>query len=216
MGILTQFLFQHQEYETKLIEIDKDAISFLEKKYPDHVDQIIRGDFLQLDLKKIFTEPFAIIGNFPYNISSQILFSVLENKELIPEVIGMFQKEVGVRIASEPGNRDYGILSVLMQAFYHVELLFTLDENDFAPPPKVKSAVLRFTRKEKIKLDCDEKLFFRVVKMAFNQRRKTLSNALSQLIGKNKKENIPYLVKRAETLSWHQFVELTNAIPLAE
>ena len=212
MGVLTDFLFQHHEYETSLVEIDRDAIDFLEKKYPDHANKIIRGDFLQLELKKIFAEPFAIIGNFPYNISSQILFSVLEYKEMIPEVIGMFQKEVGVRIASEPGNRDYGILSVLMQAFYHVELLFTLDENDFAPPPKVKSAVLRFTRKENIKLNCDEKLFFRVVKMAFNQRRKTLSNALSQLIDKTKKGNIPYLNKRAETLSWQQFVELTNEL----
>ena len=212
MGILTDFLFQHSEYETKTIEIDRDSIAFLEKKYPENVEQIIRGDFLQLDLKKLFTEPFAIIGNFPYNISSQILFRVLENKELIPEVVGMFQKEVGVRIASEPGTRDYGILSVLMQAYYHVELLFTLNEKDFAPPPKVKSAVLRFTRKEKIKLDCDEQFFFKVVKTAFNQRRKTLSNALSQLIDKEKKGNIPYLDKRAETLSWQQFVQLTNQL----
>jgi 16S rRNA (adenine1518-N6/adenine1519-N6)-dimethyltransferase len=211
MGVLTQFLFQNTSYQTRLVEIDRDSIAFLKKKYPHHTEQLIEADFLQLDLDKIFTEPVAIIGNFPYNISSQILFKVLEHKELVPEVIGMFQKEVGVRIASKPGNRDYGILSVLMQAFYDVELLFTLDEKDFVPPPKVKSAVLRFTRKGKIQLDCDEKLFFKVVKTAFNQRRKTLRNALKIFTG-SAKENIPYLDKRAETLSWQQFVELTNAI----
>lgn len=214
MGVLTQFLFQHPEYKTTLIEIDRDSIAFLKNKHPGCNDQLIEGDFLQLDLKKQFSEPLAIIGNFPYNISSQILFKTLENKELVPEVIGMFQKEVGVRIASKPGNKDYGILSVLMQAFYDVELLFMLDEKDFAPPPKVKSAVLRFTRKEKIKLDCDEKLFFRVVKTAFNQRRKTLRNALSQFLDQKKKESIPYLDKRAETLSWQEFVELTNQLTI--
>jgi 16S rRNA (adenine1518-N6/adenine1519-N6)-dimethyltransferase len=212
MGVLTQFLFQHDEYKTMLIEIDRDSIAFLKKKYPDQIDQIMEGDFLRLDLEKLFSQPFAVIGNFPYNISSQILFKVLENKELIPEVIGMFQKEVGVRIASAPGNRDYGILSVFMQAFYDVELLFILDEKDFAPPPKVKSAVLRFIRKEKLQLECDETLFFKVVKTAFNQRRKTLRNALSQFLGQPKKENIPYLDKRAEALSWQQFVELTISI----
>ena len=144
------------------------------------------------------------------NISSQILFAVLDHKELIPEVVGMFQKEVGVRIASGPGNRDYGILSVLMQAFYDVELLFLLDENDFAPPPKVKSAVLRFIRKENQKLDCDERLFKTVVKTAFNQRRKTLRNALSPLIDKSKHIDVPFADKRAEALSWQQFVELTS------
>ncbi len=212
MGVLTQFLFQNHSYKTRLIEIDRDSIAFLKQKYPLQPEQLLEGDFLQLDLKKIFPEPFAVIGNFPYNISSQILFKVLENKELVPEVIGMFQKEVGVRIASEPGNREYGILSVLMQAFYHVELLFTLDEKDFAPPPKVKSAVLRFTRKEKLKLECDEKMFFKVVKMAFNQRRKTLRNALKFYVVESGKQNIPYLDKRAETLSWEQFVVLSNAL----
>lgn len=210
MGILTQFLFQNKAYATTLIELDKESVVHLQKKFPDHISQIIEGDFLRVNLKRIFTEPFAIIGNFPYNISSQILFSVLDYKEMIPEVVGMFQKEVGVRIASAPGNKDYGILSVFMQAFYDIELLFLLDEKDFAPPPKVKSAVLRFIRKENKKLDCDEKLFRTVVKTAFNQRRKTLRNALSPLIDKTKKIDIPYLDKRAETLSWQQFVELTN------
>jgi 16S rRNA (adenine1518-N6/adenine1519-N6)-dimethyltransferase len=210
MGILTQFLFQNKAYTTTLIELDRESIVHLQKKFPDHVSQIVEGDFLKLDLNRLFTEPFAIIGNFPYNISSQILFSVLDNKEMIPEVVGMFQKEVGVRIASAPGNKDYGILSVLMQAFYEVELLFSLDEKDFSPPPKVKSVVLRFIRKENLKLDCDEKSFRNVVKTAFNQRRKALRNALSQFIDKSKPNSIPYLDLRAEALSWQQFVELTQ------
>jgi len=212
MGVLTQFLFQHHEYETRLSEIDREAIAFLKDKFSSHAGQLIEGDFLQLDLEKIFPGQFAVIGNFPYNVSSQILFKALEHKERIPEIVGMFQKEVGVRIASGPGGKEYGILSVLMQAFYDVELLFTLDEKDFAPPPKVKSAVLRFKRKEKIRLDCDEDLFFKVVKAAFNQRRKILSNALSHFLIDRKKENIPYLDKRAEALSWQQFVELTNKL----
>lgn len=214
MGILTGLLFQHHEYRTTLIEIDKESVVFLKKQYSQHVDQIIEGDFLNIPMENLFTEPFAIIGNFPYNISSQILFKVLENKKMIPEVTGMFQKEVGERIASEPGNREYGILSVLMQAFYDVELLFLLDENDFAPPPKVKSAVLHFRRKEDHVLGCDEKLFFRTVKAAFNQRRKMLRNALSHFIDPARKENIPYLDKRAETLSWQQYVELTNQLAM--
>ena len=214
MGVLTQFLFQRPEVQTKLVEIDQESVAFLKNKYPHHAGQIIAGDFLQLDLNTFFTQPFAIIGNFPYNISSQILFKVLENKKLVPEVIGMFQKEVGVRLASEPGNKQYGILSVLMQAFYDVELLFLLDEKDFAPPPKVKSAVLRFKGKEKQQLDCNEELFFKVVKAAFNQRRKMLRNALSHFIAELPKENIPYLDKRAEALSWQQFVELTNQLTI--
>ena len=212
MGVLTEFLFQNLEYNTKLIEIDKESVGYLEKKYPMHAGQIIKGDFLQCHPERLFNGPFAIIGNFPYNISSQILFKVLEIRTLVPEVIGMFQKEVGVRIASGPGNKEYGILSVLMQAFYDVELLFLLEETDFAPPPKVKSAVLRFKRKKLQELGCDEKLFFKVVKAAFNQRRKILSNALSHFINPEIREHIPYLDKRAEALSWLQFVELTNSL----
>lgn len=212
MGILTQFLFPKKEYNTTLIELDRDSIAHLLKKFPDKASHIMEGDFLKLNLKDIFKDPLAIIGNFPYNISSQILFAVLDNKEMVPEVVGMFQKEVGVRIASQPGNKDYGILSVLMQAFYDVELLFLLDESDFAPPPKVKSAVLRFTRKENLKLDCDEILFKVVVKAAFNQRRKTLRNALSQFIDKSKSAEIPFLDLRAEALSWQQFVTLTSVL----
>ena len=212
MGALTKFLLQLQDIELKLVELDKEAIAFLKVQYPHHKDQVIEGDFLQLKTEQIFNHPFAIIGNFPYNISSQILFKVLENKKQVPEVIGMFQKEVGNRIASGPGNKEYGILSVLMQAFYDVEILFYLDEKDFEPPPKVKSVVLRFRKKENQKLDCDEAEFFKVVKSAFNQRRKMLRNALSHIIAESANKIIPYLDKRAEALSWQQFVELTNSI----
>ena len=206
MGVLTNFLFHRNEFEVRLIEIDKEAVSFLQKRFPDHFGCIIEGDFLKMDFSN--SEPFAIIGNFPYNISTQILFKALEHKEIIPEVVGMFQKEVAERLASPPGGREYGILSVLMQAFYDVKLIMTLNEQDFAPPPKVKSAILQFERKENFKLKCDEKFFKTVVKMAFNQRRKTLRNALKQLIDKTSDKEIPYLDKRAETLSWQQFEEL--------
>jgi 16S rRNA (adenine1518-N6/adenine1519-N6)-dimethyltransferase len=212
MGVLSQFLFQHKEYKTTLIEIDAEAVSFLKNKFHGYDEQIIEGDVLRMDLKNSFKEPLAIIGNFPYNISTQILFKVLENREVIPEVVGMFQKEVAERISGKPGNKEYGILSVLMQAYYNVELLFTLNENDFSPPPKVKSAILRFERKENFVLGCDEKSFFRVVKTAFNQRRKTLRNALSSLMNKKNETSISHLDKRAETLSWQQFVDLTNQL----
>jgi len=209
MGVLTQFLFQRGDLKTKIIEIDREAIVFLQNKFPEHLPDILQGDFLQLDFEKKFVKPFAIIGNFPYNISSQILFKTLDHKEMVPQVVGMFQKEVAERIASPPGTRDYGILSVLMQAFYSVELVMMLDEKDFSPPPRVKSAVLNFNRKENFQLKCDEKYFRSVVKTAFNQRRKTLRNALRQLVNQSGAENIPYQDKRAETLSWQQFEELT-------
>lgn len=212
MGILSQFLFEHKEYETFLIDIDPESITYLREHFPFRQDRIIEGDFLQFDLLKKFDRPVAIIGNFPYNISTQILFRVLEFKDHIPEVVGMFQKEVAERIASGPGNRDYGILSVLMQMYYDVELLFVLNQEDFQPPPKVKSAILHFVLKPGFKPDCDEKLFKRVVKVAFNQRRKTLRNALSAMVDKNKMADLPFLELRAERLSWQDFVVLTNAI----
>ncbi|HNP48239.1 MAG TPA: 16S rRNA (adenine(1518)-N(6)/adenine(1519)-N(6))-dimethyltransferase RsmA [Bacteroidia bacterium] len=212
MGILSHFLFEHKEYETFLIDIDQESIHFLRGEFPFRQDRIIEGDFLQFELQKKFNAPVAIIGNFPYNISSQILFKVLDNKDFIPEVVGMFQKEVAERIASGPGNRDYGILSVFMQMYYDVELLFVLDQKDFNPPPKVKSAVLRFTLKPGFVPDCDEKLFRRVVKVAFNQRRKTLRNALSAMTDKSTMTDLPFLDLRAERLSWQDFVVLTNAI----
>ncbi|HLG34238.1 MAG TPA: 16S rRNA (adenine(1518)-N(6)/adenine(1519)-N(6))-dimethyltransferase RsmA [Bacteroidia bacterium] len=211
-GILTQFLFQKKNCEVKIIEIDNEAIQHLLKIFLRRKQEIIQGDFLEMNLQGIFGKPFSIIGNFPYNISSQILFRALENKDKVEEVIGMFQKEVAERIVSPPGNRDYGILSVFVQAFYDVEIVMTLNEEDFSPPPKVKSAVIRLRRNRQNKLMSDEKIFFRVVKTAFNQRRKKLSNALSSLIQKNNQATYPYLDLRAEALSWKQFDELALLI----
>ncbi|MBP6334944.1 MAG: 16S rRNA (adenine(1518)-N(6)/adenine(1519)-N(6))-dimethyltransferase RsmA [Bacteroidia bacterium] len=213
MGILTDHLFELKSQDLFLIELDKEAVNFLHERYPSHGAKIIEGDFLQMDLKGKFSEQYAIIGNFPYNISTQILFKVLENRDQIPEVVGMFQKEVAERIASGPGNKEYGILSVLMQAYFRVELLFTLNQEDFSPPPKVKSAILHFDRKENFELGCDPVLFKRAVKAGFNQRRKTLRNALSVLNGKEALKDVPYLDMRAEQLSWQMFVEITNSLP---
>lgn len=209
-GVLTQFLFQLKNSNIKSIEIDEEAIRHLLKMFPYRAKDIIHGDFLEINLKNIFKEPYSIIGNFPYNISSQILFRVLENKNQIPEVVGMFQKEVAERIASPPGNKDYGILSVLMQAFYDTAIVMTLNEDDFSPPPRVKSAVVKMTRNYDNKLMSNEDMFFKVVKTAFNQRRKKLRNALSSMI--NDISPLPYLDLRAEALSWQKFDELTSAI----
>jgi 16S rRNA (adenine1518-N6/adenine1519-N6)-dimethyltransferase len=211
-GVLSDLLFRRKEFRVTLLDVDKESINYLHKTYPDHRERILYGDFLTVDLNALFPGEFAVIGNFPYNISTQILFRVLEFRERVPEVVGMFQKEVAERIASRPGNRDYGILSVFMQAYYSTELLFTLPENAFTPPPRVKSAVIRFIRKEGFELGCDQTAFFRTVKAAFNQRRKTLRNALSVLLPKERMEGLPYLDLRAERLDWEQFVELTNAI----
>ena len=209
-GVLTQFLFQLKNSNVKIIEIDEEAIRHLLKMFPHRAKDIIHGDFLETDLKNIFKEPYSIIGNFPYNISSQILFRALENKDQISEVIGMFQKEVAERIASPPGNKDYGILSVLMQAFYDTEIVMTLNEDDFSPPPRVKSAVVKLRRNYDNKLISSEDVFFKVVKTAFNQRRKKLRNALSSIIDNT--SSLPYLDLRAEALSWQKFDELTSAI----
>jgi 16S rRNA (adenine1518-N6/adenine1519-N6)-dimethyltransferase len=211
-GILTRFLFQKDNLEVRIIEIDREAVRHLEKLFPEKKKNIIHADFLEAELKTLFADKFSIIGNFPYNISSQILFRVLENKDKIPEVIGMFQKEVAERIVSPPGKKDYGILSVLMQAFYDLEIVMKLDEEEFSPPPKVKSAVVRMIRNPEKKLRSDEKIFFHVVKTAFNQRRKMLNNALSSLLPQNYSGKIPYLNLRAEALSWQQFDELAVLI----
>ena len=212
MGILTDFLFEKKDLNVKIIDIDTESIKYLNEKYPNHLKNIIEGDFLTTEFDKIFTGNFSIIGNFPYNISTQILFKVLDNRERIPEIVGMFQKEVAERIAGNPGGREYGILSVFMQTWFDVELIMVLNENDFTPPPKVKSAVLHFIRKDNFELQCDEKLFRKVVKTAFNQRRKTLRNALSILVSKEHSDKIPFAQLRAETLSWEKFVDLTNAV----
>lgn len=212
MGVLTDFLFEKKDLHVKIIEIDKESIHFLNEKFPSHASDIIEGDFLRIDFKKYFSGNFAVIGNFPYNISTQILFKVLDNRDRIPEIVGMFQKEVAERIAGEPGGREYGILSVFMQTWFDVKLIMILNENDFSPPPKVKSAVLHFLRKKNFVLQCEETAFRRVVKTAFNQRRKTLRNALSSLVTKELSNQIPFAELRAEALSWEKFVELTNAV----
>ena len=212
MGILSDLLLQKDTYETFLIDIDTESVEFLKKKYPTLGDKLINSDFLALDFKSVIPENFAIIGNFPYNISSQIIFKILDNREQIPEMVGMFQKEVAERCAAKAGNKIYGILSVLTQAYYKVEYLFTVKAGVFNPPPKVLSAVIRLTRKENTDLGCDEKLFWQVVKAGFNQRRKTLRNALSSVINKEKMGEDPMLDLRAERLSVEDFVELTNKI----
>ncbi len=214
-GVLTKYLLSDKSFETFVVEIDRESIVFLKKKFPELEKNIIEGDFLKTDLSLLTPHPFAIIGNFPYNISSQILFKVLEYKDQIPEVVGMFQKEVAERIAAPPGNKTYGILSVLTQAFYKIEYLFTVNETVFIPPPKVKSAVIRLTRNKVQQLDCDEELFFKVVKAGFNQRRKTLRNALKSN-PKIQLQNFEseLLSKRAEQLSVNDFVELTGMIEM--
>ncbi len=211
MGVLTQYLLE-MPHETWVAEIDTESVAYLKAHYPNLSPRIIEGDFLKLNLNNYFTEPFAVIGNFPYNISSQILFKVLDFKELIPEAVGMFQKEVAERVASEKGSKTYGILSVLLQAYYDIEYLFTVHENVFNPPPKVKSGVIRLIRKENYSLACDEKLFFRVVKTAFNQRRKTLRNALKTFNLEPHISSQEIFNFRAEQLSVQQFIELTQLI----
>ncbi|MBU0697136.1 MAG: 16S rRNA (adenine(1518)-N(6)/adenine(1519)-N(6))-dimethyltransferase RsmA [Bacteroidetes bacterium] len=214
MGVLSDFLLQKKEFETYLIDIDKESFEYLEKKYPQLGDKLLNADFLQLNFKVIFPSVFAIIGNFPYNISSQILFKVLDNRDQVSEVVGMFQKEVAERCTAKPGSKEYGILSVFLQAYFKCEYLFTVKAGVFNPPPKVLSAVIRLSRNEIKSLNCDEKLFWQVVKAGFNQRRKTLSNALSGIIPKDKQDNGNVWTLRAERLSVQDFVELTQSISL--
>jgi 16S rRNA (adenine1518-N6/adenine1519-N6)-dimethyltransferase len=211
-GILTQSLLTKKAIQTlTLIEIDSESVDYLKDHFYDQRINIVEADFLKSNIREIMGGSFALIGNFPYNISSQIFFKVLENRHQIPEVVGMIQKEVAERIAAPPGNKTYGILSVLLQAWYDIEYCFTVNENVFFPPPKVKSAVIRLHRNKTRRLDCDEKLFFKVVKSGFGQRRKTLRNAVKLLTGSLQKDH-PLLSKRAEQLSVADFVELTRFV----
>jgi len=212
MGILSDFLLQKPDYETFLIDIDTESYTFLKKKYPKLGGRLINADFLELDFEAKFDKRMAVIGNFPYNISSQILFKILDNRNQVVEVVGMFQKEVAERCSAKPGSKEYGILSVFLHAYYKVEYLFTVKAGVFNPPPKVLSAVIRLTRNETETLGCDEKLFWQVVKAGFNQRRKTLRNAVSSLINKEKMTDDKTLDLRAERLSVQDFVKLTNDI----
>ena len=212
MGVLTQYLLRNPNLQTTAIEIDRESVAYLKEWYPEL--HLIEGDFLKLDLNIIYPDgEFCVIGNYPYNISSQIFFKVLDNKDRIPICSGMIQKEVAERIASKPGKKAYGILSVLLQAYYDIEYLFTVDEHVFNPPPKVKSAVIRMTRNNRQGLGCDEALFKNIVKTAFNQRRKQMRNSLMGLVGKeNPILNDPIFTKRPEQLSVEEFISLTKKI----
>ncbi len=191
MGVLTQYLLPRPELALKVIELDNESVVYLKKHYPELGDNLIEGDFLKMDLDGIFEGEYSVIGNFPYNISSQIFFKILEHRDRIPEVVCMIQKEVAERIAEKPGTKTYGILSVFLQAWYDIEYLFTVGSGAFNPPPKVQSAVIRLTRNSRTDLGCDEKLFRTVVKTAFGQRRKTLRNSLKPLIGHFGKLSVP-------------------------
>jgi 16S rRNA (adenine1518-N6/adenine1519-N6)-dimethyltransferase len=209
-GVLTQYLLERYSFNFLAIELDKESIDYLNHTYPDHTEKFIYGDFLKFPLSQ-YQPPIAIIGNFPYNISSQIFFRALENRSSVTQIVCMVQKEVAERIASKCGNKTYGILSVLLQAYFKIEYLFTVNEKCFAPPPKVKSAVIRLTRNSTNEIGCDPALFFKVVKTTFNQRRKVISNSL-----KSGFDHIPVnnelLSKRPEQLTVEQLIELTNLV----
>src|SRR5690554_6815214 len=211
MGVLTDFLIP-QGWDLYLVDIDKESVAYLHKKYPDLGAKIIEADFLKQDIGKVIGGKYIVIGNFPYNISSQIFFKILPERDKVVEVVCMLQKEVAMRLASPKGKKDYGILSVLLQAFYDIEFLFEVPPEVFNPPPKVKSGVIRLVRNEVQNLDCDEKLFFRVVKQAFSTRRKTLRNALKSMGLSEGMKTHPILDKRAEQLGVEEFVQLTNKL----
>ena len=213
MGVLTQYLLPKQR-PLKVVELDYESVAYLREAFPQLEDNIIEDDFLKMNLTRLFDgKPFVLTGNYPYNISSQIFFKMLENKDLIPCCTGMIQKEVAERMAAGPGSKTYGILSVLMQAWYKVEYLFTVHEHVFNPQPKVKSAVIRMTRNDTTQLGCNEALFKQVVKTTFNQRRKTLRNSIKPILGKDCSLTQDALFdKRPEQLSVQQFIELTNKV----
>ena len=210
MGVLTQFLLQRDDIVTYGAEIDSESVEYLHAHYPNFAARLTEGDFLKMDLQATYGDRLKIIGNFPYNISSQIFFKVLENRDIVPECVGMIQKEVAVRLAEPPGSKEYGILSVLLQAWYDIEYLFTVGEKVFNPPPKVKSAVIRLVRNKTERLECDETLFIKVVKASFGQRRKMLRNSLKAAFGNFGGNEHKFFTMRAEQLSVADFVELTN------
>ncbi len=212
MGVLTRYLLKREKLNLKIIDIDRESIEYLLAHFPLEEDQVIFGDFLNMDLYKNFNgESIGIIGNFPYNISSQILFKALESKDQVLELVGMFQKEVAERVVAGPGSRTYGIISVLLQAYYDIEYLFTIEPDVFNPPPKVKSAVIRLKRNKVDRLDCDEKKFKSLIKMAFNQRRKTLRNSLKSLIPAELKDK-EIFNERPEQLGVQDFIDLVKLL----
>ena len=217
MGVMTQYLVEKPR-PFKVVEIDRESVAYLQEHFPRLYNNIIGGDFLRMDLREVFDgQQFVLTGNYPYDISSQIFFKMLDNKDLIPCCTGMIQHEVALRMASQPGNKQYGILSVLIQAWYNVEYLFTVEPSVFNPPPKVQSAVIRMTRNEVTDLGCDEQLFRRVVKTVFNQRRKMLRVSLRQIFNASHPAspdffNDDMMTRRPEQLSIPEFVELTNKV----
>ena len=212
MGVLSQYLLEREDIDLVMIEIDGESVDYLVSHFDKAEGRIIQGDYLKLDVGKLFDGPYRVIGNFPYNISSQIFFKILEDKDRVPAVVRMIQKEVAERIAEKPGSKTYGILSVLLQAWYDIEYVLTVGPGAFVPPPKVHSAVIRLTRNSRTSLGCDEKLFKTVVKAAFNQRRKTLRNALKPLIPEGLDTSDAIFDLRAERLSVEDFVSLTLQI----
>ncbi len=214
-GVLTQYLLQMPNINLELAEIDTESIVYLRSTYPQQLSSLEQKDFLEMDLNSIFNGEFTVIGNFPYNISSQIFFKILDSVELVPQVVCMLQKEVAERLASPPGNKAYGILSVLLQTWYNIEYLFTVNENVFLPPPKVKSGVIRLTRNNRAELSCNPALFKQVIKTCFNQRRKTIRNSIKPLLALNGITQIlssGLLDKRPEQLSVEQFIELSTLL----
>lgn len=210
-GVLTKFMIDRPDFFA--LDVDRDSIAYLKEHYPQFAEKIIECDFLKKDLKEVVGDKkFNIIGNFPYNISSQIMFRVLENRNKVDLVVGMFQKEVAERLAEKPGSKAYGILSVLLQAFYDIDYLFTVHENVFSPPPKVKSAVIKLRRNQVQKLECDEDLFKTVVKTTFNQRRKTIRNSIKPMLTSIIESSSYLFDKRPEQLSVAEFVELTKLV----
>ena len=212
MGVLTQYLLKRDDIDLKLVELDGESVEYLLTHFQGMQGKLYQADYLRLDIHTLFQDKYRVIGNFPYNISSQIFFKILEDKDRVPEVVCMIQKEVAERIAEKPGSKTYGILSVLLQAWYDIDYIVSVGSGAFCPPPKVQSAVIRLRRKSRSSLGCDEKLFQTVVKTAFNQRRKTLRNALKPLLGDSVDSSNPVFDLRAERLSVEDFVSLTNLL----
>ena len=212
MGVLTQYLLKRDDLELKLVELDGESVEYLLTHFPGMQGKLYQADYLKLDIHTLFSGQYRVIGNFPYNISSQIFFKILKDKDRVPEVVCMIQKEVAERIAEKPGSKTYGILSVLLQAWYDIDYIVSVGSGAFCPPPKVQSAVIRLRRNSRSSLGCDEKLFKTVVKTAFNQRRKTLRNALKPLLNESIDSSDPVFDLRAERLSVEDFVALTNLI----
>ena len=215
MGVLTQYLLQREDIDLKLVELDGESVDYLLTHFPGMQGKLYQADYLRLDIHKLFPGAYRVIGNFPYNISSQIFFKILDDKDRVPEVVCMIQKEVAERIAEKPGSKTYGILSVLLQAWYEIDYVMTVGSGAFAPPPKVQSAVIRLRRNARTELGCDERLFKNVVKTAFNQRRKTLRNALKPLLPEGFDASDPVFDLRAERLGVEDFVALTRRLSAA-